>query len=389
MERILSLDISNSFAEYFFDQDHGRVYLNPKHNPSFTSLLDSLKPTAIGLEYSGRLAEPWCRIALSYEIPVYILHTVERKAYNRINRQRTKTDRRDAETIGKLLRTWMNRDLRAEIGYPDDLFTDYRQISTAWELRGMLSAVDALTAARTKAKQRATASRHSGNKTIMELWEKQASTKVPEEALQEAMSFCEKRFPEETGLLLSIPHVGPRLATYAIATLLPVDRFPTVKHVCSYVGLHARHTESGNRTLQRPYLARTGHKQLRSLLYLSCMQQVGKDTRIGKRYARLRDRGMNGKSALVNCAAALLRTIYAVLSSRRPYYDPDLPPALPQAPLPQAPLPSNLITQADAARILGLTRQAINLRVKRGKIPTAVVNGKTYILKEALNAQPK
>jgi hypothetical protein len=52
--------------------------------------------------------------------------------------------------------------------------------------------------------------------------------------------------------------------------------------------------------------------------------------------------------------------------------------------------PAEWISQTEAARIRGITRQAIGIYVKRGRFTTFVMGGKTFLLRSELeNFEPR
>ena len=337
------------------------------------ALIQRFKPTAIGLEYTGRLAEPWIGIAIEEGTPIYIIHSTERKAINRIQRQKAKTDPRDAIAIAQSLWIWCDLQRRANALLPTDLFTDASSVRIAWTLRAILASVDKLT------EQRAAAAAVGDSPDIERLWLSQAKTDLPEQALEGAVAYCRKHFPTELPALMALPGVGERLATYAIATLLPIERFKSVKQVVGYVGLNCVQHNSGGRDLHRPYTPWLGQKEFRGMLYITAMSQCDKDTEPGKFYRHLRARGKPHGQALTAVAHKQLRAIFAVLcrGSSREQIEQDAAAAA------AAPPPS-YITQVAFARAHNITRQAVADRIKHNSLQTAIHNGRKYIVEETL-----
>ncbi len=370
----LGLDISAKFAAYCFTENavdftQGKVDLS-----AFPVLLRELKPQAISIEYTGRLAETWIAAAADYGVPSFIMHCAERKAVNRIARQKAKTDGRDALTLARMLFQWHDPTRRQFGLLPDDLFTEASSVRTAWMLRAMLSSVDTLTQERAKAKQRAAAAVLSGNPEMEALWLKQAAHSLPEMALENAMEYTRKHFPKELAALLSIPGVGERTATYAIATLCPVDRFADVSKCLGYVGLNATKHSSADKDLKKPRVPHTGQMEFRAMLFMAALGQQRADNSSGELYRRLVARGKNGKLATVNVAAQILRSIFAVLKRGESREQMNAEPAVE--------VPPRLISQAEYARQRKLSRQRIGQLVKSGELQTEEFRGRRYIVSQ-------
>lgn len=385
---ILGLDVDKNKSVFTLLEEDGET-IHSKGTvtlSTFQALLKEHKPKAAGIEYTGRLAEPWIELATEHGTPIYIIHSVDRNAHNRIARQVVKNDPRDSRSIAETLSVWIDPYTRKLAHYPNDLFTEASTIRIAWQLRAILSSVTTLTRERTKAKQRADAAKSCGNEPMYILWTLQAKSELPEQALETALAFTKNHFPKEYAALKAIHGVGDSLACHAIATLLPIEKFPDVNRCLSYVGLRAIENSSGGKDITKPrtksYL---GQPELRSLLYMSIVSEIGLDGIPDKAnpqgktsefytiYHRLRERGKPHMVAYVACMSHRLRHIYAVLlrgTSRELE-------AL-QAKRPN--VPPNAHTQTEAAKLLGVSRQAIADRIKRGTLTTTIINGKTYVL---------
>ncbi len=71
--------------------------------------------------------------------------------------------------------------------------------------------------------------------------------------------------------LLSIPGIGPFVAIALVLELGEIHRFPSAKHVASYVGLVPRVRDSGER-VRRGHIAKEGNRLLRWALVLAATQ---------------------------------------------------------------------------------------------------------------------
>jgi len=71
--------------------------------------------------------------------------------------------------------------------------------------------------------------------------------------------------------LMSIPGIGPFVAIALVLELGDIHRFPTAKHVASYVGLVPRVRDSGER-VRRGHIVKEGNRLLRWALVLAATQ---------------------------------------------------------------------------------------------------------------------
>lgn len=135
---------------------------------------------------------------------------------------------------------------------------------------------------------------------------------------------------EEGQLLATIPGIGELTAMALVAYLCPIERFPTVRHVASYVGLVPRSYQSADRQYHGK-LKRDSNAFVRWLLVEASWthrhhERRGDVARTARRVTRHRG---SGKGTIAG-AHKLLRIVFAILKDRRAY--------LPHAPEPTAPM---------------------------------------------------
>ncbi len=135
---------------------------------------------------------------------------------------------------------------------------------------------------------------------------------------------------EEGQLVATIPGIGELTAMALVAYLCPIERFPTVRHVASYVGLVPRSYQSADRQYHGK-LKRDSNAFVRWLLVEASWthrhhERRGDVARTARRVTRHRG---SGKGTIAG-AHKLLRIVFAILKDRRAY--------LPHAPEPTAPM---------------------------------------------------
>jgi transposase len=124
-------------------------------------------------------------------------------------------------------------------------------------------------------------------------------------------------FDEAATRLLSIPGVGKRVAEIIVAEIgVDMGRFPTDKHLASWVGLCPGHHESaGKRRSGRP---RKGNPALRSALCEAAwVASHGKDTYLAAQFRRFKRRfGTKGQTkAIVAVAHTMIVIVWHVLAN--------------------------------------------------------------------------
>jgi transposase len=133
-------------------------------------------------------------------------------------------------------------------------------------------------------------------------------------------------FAEQVRLLSSIPGVSDRIAMVIISEIgVDMSRFPSAKHLAAWTGLAPGNNESAGR--RRRTRHRNGNTHVQSILIEAAMAAAKTRTRIGARYHRLHRRfggranKSAGKRAAFAVAHTLIKVIWAVLDSGRPYTD--------------------------------------------------------------------
>lgn len=120
--------------------------------------------------------------------------------------------------------------------------------------------------------------------------------------------------------LPAVPGVGSKTAT-ALVTMVDVSLFSGDDRLASYCGLAPADRQSGT-SIDSTSAARSGNKQLKSLLVFSCNSLVGTRNRFGRYYEKCRNRGMRHNKALKAVARKRLGVIYAIMRDRVPYEEP-------------------------------------------------------------------
>lgn len=115
-------------------------------------------------------------------------------------------------------------------------------------------------------------------------------------------------------VLRTIPGIGAYRGLLIAAELLPIDRFPTPKHVVSYAGLAPRTSQSGLRPIRTGRIPAGANRWLRGALVRAVVSHVQKapDTWLSRYYVEQKKR-LGWQTARVAAARKLARAIHAML----------------------------------------------------------------------------
>jgi transposase len=121
--------------------------------------------------------------------------------------------------------------------------------------------------------------------------------------------------------LQSIKGIGKRAAMTLILITDGFKRFDNSKQLCAYVGLSPRIFESGTSVKGKAKICKMGMSRMRKLLYLCAMRARTCNKACKEMFERLKQRGKNGKLALIAIANKLLRQAFAIGTSQMCYQE--------------------------------------------------------------------
>jgi transposase len=124
-------------------------------------------------------------------------------------------------------------------------------------------------------------------------------------------------------LLESIPGLGERTIPQLLAYIADPARFSSAKALIAYASLTPRVRQSGTSLNQRRGTHPMGHQTLKRLLYFPAMVAGRFNPVIAAFWQRLSAQNKPGKVIVVACMHKLLRIVYGVLRSGKPF-DPSL-----------------------------------------------------------------
>jgi len=140
--------------------------------------------------------------------------------------------------------------------------------------------------------------------------------------LQRSLAALETTIAEQVqgNLLFTIEGLGAATVPVILAEL-PVEQLDTDTQAIAFAGLNPRFRQSG-RFAGKVKLSKCGPAALRHALYLAALSVRNHNPVLRHYYLRKLAEGKRPKAAIIACMSKLLRIIFAVLKTGRPF-DPD------------------------------------------------------------------
>jgi transposase len=143
--------------------------------------------------------------------------------------------------------------------------------------------------------------------------------KKMEQLEQEMKGYAQKQWSKEYSNLQSIPGIGPVVACYVIAHILPIERFSSNRKLRRYAGVVPTCKESGNK-ISHGRIPKTSSRKLLRWSLIQAANTIGKtDTRLGRYYRMKKRQKKNNGIAKVAVASSLIDVLFKVLTTNKPY----------------------------------------------------------------------
>lgn len=140
-----------------------------------------------------------------------------------------------------------------------------------------------------------------------------------DELQQEMEREAQQHKGDDVRLLSSIPGVATKSACLILAEIGDVRRFSTAAKLVAFAGLTPMQATSGTSVNKHSRISKLGSSDLRRVLFMPSLVGIRHNPTLRAFYERLVTNGKSKKSALIACAAKLLRIIYGVLIHRQPF----------------------------------------------------------------------
>ena len=119
-------------------------------------------------------------------------------------------------------------------------------------------------------------------------------------------------------LLTGIKGIGLDSAVWIVLEIEDINRFANAKKLTAYFGTHPTFKQSGD-GLWGNHMSKKGRSNIRSVLYMASLSAVRYNPMFKQLYARFRAKGMKHKQAAGVIMNKLLRVIYGMLKSGKPF----------------------------------------------------------------------
>lgn len=119
-------------------------------------------------------------------------------------------------------------------------------------------------------------------------------------------------------LLTSIKGIGTSTAIFIMLEIEDINRFRTVKQIVAYFGINPEFKQSGD-GITGKHMSKKGRKGIRGALYMPALAAMKCDPMMKELYFRFRAMGKNHYFTMGVLIHKLLRIIYGILKSEKPY----------------------------------------------------------------------
>jgi transposase len=259
----------------------------------------------LAMEATGQYYEPVALALFDAGYTVSVVNPLQIKAFGEAVMCRQKTDRADAALIARF----------CESVKPLPWQAPSREVR---ELQRLLSRLEALQGMSVQEQNR----RYESIGTALESVDRVIATLEGEiKRLEKTISDHIDRHPklrEQDELLQSIPGVGPKVSSYAIAWLRG-ERFADARQAAAFVGLSPQHRQSGDSVRGKSTISKRGHKHLRKILYWPAISAMRYNPAAKILTERLTAAGKITKVALIAVMRKMVHWIFGVLKSGKPF----------------------------------------------------------------------
>jgi transposase len=124
---------------------------------------------------------------------------------------------------------------------------------------------------------------------------------------------------QNRALLDSIPGIGDKTAPWLLAYLGAGERFGRGKQAAAFAGLSSRSWQSGSSVQGKSRISKTGHTDLRRILFMPALATYGRKKAFLAFVTRLKASGKTPKEIVVALMRKIITIAQAVLKSQTPF----------------------------------------------------------------------
>lgn len=248
-------------------------------------------------------------------IAVSVINPLVIRRFSQMRLLRSKTDKKDANTIAQYGKT-----------EEPDLWT--KELSYVLELKQMESYCDQLNKNKVGLAQQLQA--FDANPVVCKTVLKSAKSQIKAiekqlEVIELAMkNIVEQYHNEQNKQLQSIPGIGIKTSMALIVLSGGFSKFENPKQLCSYIGLSPRIFESGTSVRGKSRICKMGMSRIRAMMYVCAWSAKKYNKACKELYDRLVEKGKPKKVALIAVANKLLKQAFAIAKSNNYYSENSL-----------------------------------------------------------------
>lgn len=240
-------------------------------------------------------------------IPISVINPYQIKQFARMMLNKTKTDKQDAKLIARYA------------AYNPDLPIWQPPTPTMAACKAITARIEQLTKMLIMEKNRRYVTGDvimaSINRTILHLEDELARCKA---ALQNLIA-QDDNLQELVSLAKSVPGVGDHVATVYLPILAEIERFPTAKHLVSYLGLSPITTESGTSVKGHRRISKMGNPYLRKTLYMPARAVCLRSRLFSGWFKERCEQGKHPKQLYVAMMRKMVVYLYKVITTKQPF----------------------------------------------------------------------
>ncbi|MEM1309565.1 MAG: transposase [Cyanobacteria bacterium P01_H01_bin.153] len=240
---------------------------------------------------------------------VSIVNPMRIKGYAKSQLSRTKTDRADAKLIA-----YFCRDLKPAPWQPAE--------AEVMKLQAYTRRLDALDQMLTQEKNRLKITPEELTADIEDhiRYLKEQLKTVKKHLLNHIQT--SEHLSEQHDLLTSIVGVGDSTAARVLAEIGSIQHFDSARQLAAFAGLTPQEHESGTSVKGKTRLCKIGNRRLRKAMYFPALNLISRCPQIQVFRERLLAAGKNKMQVVGAVMHKLIRVIYGVLKSGKPF-DPE------------------------------------------------------------------
>ena len=318
VKQFVGIDISKLTFDVGIPLDKEGKYRHSKYDNNAPGFLDFKKCLPLDsvcvMEASGPYYMPLANYLYKEGIEVRVVNPLAVKHFSRMRMTRAKTDKKDASLIAEYAKSENPPIWKPKAEHLIEL----QQLQTVIE--GFVTRRAQLSNQREAFTAAGTLKGSALNIIAKEIKHIESIIKKMELEME---AITKKHHSEMFAQLKSIPGIGKRTAMLLIVITDGFTRFETSKQLVGYIGLCPRIYDSGTSVRSKQKICKMGMSRMRSLLYVCAMQAKRYNAACAEMFMRLKDKGKNGKLAIVAVANKLVRQAFAIAKAGT-YYEAKL-----------------------------------------------------------------